>query len=312
MISNTATRIDGSTIIFFYDLFVLAIFLLEFFLYSNLDRLLSQLKTRKDEGNPINGFKGWSLKLLEFYDRHGIITVDALLMIIIVITGVLSQGVNVRGLLLLVISLGAFSVLMFFGKRLLVGLNQFENAMVGRCIDAVSYLIIGHAYVNVAGFIAMPDIALSLAGLLVALLLCFVVMVQAIINPMVLIRPARRAKNHDALGMLKGMGVLTSCVLVILYLMVYTCWKTNPAFYTITSGGVLDPWDLLYYLFVSFSTIGYGDIVPMRVDGLFYSRLVAIIIAGASLFTTACFVGAVVAGANGSAAEEGSKDSSRN
>ncbi|MGL6293870.1 hypothetical protein [Eubacterium aggregans] len=44
--------------------------------------------------------------------------------------------------------------------------------------------------------------------------------------------------------------------------------------------------------------------MPVRTDGLFYSRLVAITIAIASIFTTACFVGSVVAGASNSTADD--------
>lgn len=130
-------------------------------------------------------------------------------------------------------------------------------------------------------------------------------MVRAIINPMVLVRPSRfKKKKKDALGILKGMGVLMVCVLTILYLMVFSCWSNNPGYYISTSGQPIDALDLIYYLFVAFSTIGFGDIVPVRADGLFYSRLVAITIAIASIFTTACFVGSVVAGASNSAADD--------
>ena len=48
---------------------------------------------------------------------------------------------------------------------------------------------------------------------------------------------------------------------------------------------------------LSFATIGYGDIHPVRFNGMIYGELVAMVIGLASMFSTACFVGAVVAGA---------------
>ena len=59
----------------------------------------------------------------------------------------------------------------------------------------------------------------------------------------------------------------------------------------------INAFDMFYYLVMTFATVGYGDISPVRVDGMIFSELVAIIIGLVSMFSTACFVGAVVAGA---------------
>ena len=79
--------------------------------------------------------------------------------------------------------------------------------------------------------------------------------------------------------------------------MVYNCFKINPDFYAASFGRNLDAFDMFYYLVMTFATVGYGDISPVRVDGMIFSELVAIIIGLVSMFSTACFVGAVVSGA---------------
>lgn len=296
---------SGDTIIFFYDLFVLCLFLFELFLYVNRKKLLLEFKENRKTGKPIPRFKRVLWKLVIYYDRHGVLTVNTILLIILLGTSLSSGAVGSGELLALACFTVSFMGIMYFTKRLFVGLDHFKDGLVGRCVDVVFYLILGHCFVSFSSFIEHPSLPLTLGGLLAALALCFLVMVRAIINPMVLVRPSRfKKKKKDALGILKGMGVLMVCVLTILYLMVFSCWSNNPGYYISTSGQPIDALDLIYYLFVAFSTIGFGDIVPVRADGLFYSRLVAITIAIASIFTTAFFVGSVVAGASNSAADD--------
>ncbi|MEG0378917.1 MAG: ion channel, partial [Eubacterium sp.] len=187
---------------------------------------------------------------------------------------------------------------MYFVQKIFVGLDQFKDAMVSRYVDVIFYILLGHYFVYFSPFVSKPDLFLTFVGLMFALLLCFAVMVRAIINPNILMKPTvERRKNKESYGIIKGMGALMGCELGVLYLMIFSCFKTSPEFYNHAGNRVLDVFDLLYYLFVSFSTIGYGDIYPVRFEGMFYSQFTAIVISITSIFSTACFVGAVVSGA---------------
>jgi hypothetical protein len=290
--------IDGNIVIFFYDLFVICLFLFEMYITINRERLTAAYLSKKERGDGPKPVTQWMLKLLTFYDRKGILTVNTLLMGITLICIFASGNFDAFLIGRVVLFCVVFMAVMVFVKRIFVGLDRFENGMINRCINAIFYLIFGHCFVLFSGFVSSPQLFYTLAGLVAALLLCAVVMVNAIINPKVLFRHTRRERRQsDALGVLKGMGVLIACMLIILYMMVFSCWRTDPALYAASQAAPLDAWDMLYYLFSSFSTIGYGDIVPVRADGMFYSRFVGILIAVSSIFTTACFVGAVVAGA---------------
>lgn len=292
------TLANGNTILFFYDLFVLCLFIFEVFLYINREHFKALLEKNKEEGKRIKPVRRFLLKLTRYYDNHGLITVTGLLLLISIIVISMSHTIAAAELLGLVVSFVVFFLVMYFVQKLFVGLDQFKDDMVSRYVDVIFYLILGHTFVYFATFISKPDLLLTFVGLLFALFLCFSVMIRAIINPNILMKPTHeRRRNREAYGIIKGMGALMLCELAILYLLVYSCWETNPFFYHHINERALDVWDLLYYLFVSFSTIGYGDIVPIRAEGMFYSQFTAIVISVTSIFSTACFIGSIISGA---------------
>lgn len=292
------TLANGNAILIFYDIFVLCLFLFEVFLYINREHYKALLRKNMEAGTRIRPVRRYLLKLTRYYDRHGLLTVNALLLIISVIAISMSHMVTVREILGLVATFIVFIVIMYFVQKLFVGLDQFEDDMVSRYVDVIFYLLLGHSFVYFASFVSRPSLLLTFIGLLFALFLCFSVMIRAIINPNILMKPTNeRRRNREAFGIIKGMGALMGCELGILYLMIYSCWKTNPFFFQHATERPLDYLDLLYYLFVSFSTIGYGDIFPVRVEGMFYSQFTAIVISVTSIFSTACFVGAIISGA---------------
>lgn len=292
------TLANGNTILFFYDIFVLCLFLFEVFLYINREHYKALLRKNMEEGIRIRPVRRYLLKMTRYYDRHGLLTVNALLLVISVIAISMSHMVTLREVLGLAVSFIIFIVVMYFVQKLFVGLDQFKDDMVSRYVDVIFYLLMGHFFVYFASFVSRPDLFLTFIGLLFALFLCFTVMIRAIINPNILMKPTNeRRRNREAFGIIKGMGALMGCELGILYLMIYSCWKTNPFFFQHATERPLDYLDLLYYLFVSFSTIGYGDIYPVRVDGMFYSQLTAIVISITSIFSTACFIGSIISGA---------------
>ena len=288
------TLADGSSILFFYDLFVLILFIFEFVLYINNEYSFKAFK----EGKRIRPLAKTLLKVTDYYERHGMITVSTLLLMICMAAIIPAHVLELHETIALMASFILFFLLAYFVQKLFVGLDQFENNMVSRYVDVIFYILLGHYFIYFAPFISKPDLMLTFVGLVFALILCFTVMLRAIINPLILMKNAAiQWKNKESFGIIKGMGALIGCELGILYLMIFSCFKTHPDFYIHTTGRALDAWDLVYYLFVSFSTIGYGDIIPMRPEGMFYAMFTAMVISITSLFSTACFVGAVVSGA---------------
>lgn len=287
---------NGNTIIIIYDLFILLLFLFEVFLFYNKKRIVEDVKNNKTK--KIKPFRRFLVKLMVNYEYQGILMVTGVLLVISLGVVSLHHTILVRELVGILGSFGFFIVIVFLVQHLFMKIDQFQDIIVSRFVDLIFYLILGHYFVLFANFISPPDLPLGLIGLSFALFLCFAVMIRAIANPS-LIRSSvsKRRKYHETASILKGMLVLVVSEMSILYLMVYNCFKVNPNFYVSSSDRALDAFDMLYYMVISFATIGYGDIHPVRIGGSIYGELVAMVIGLTSMFSTACFVGAVVAGA---------------
>lgn len=285
---------NGNIIIIVYDLFILSLFALELFHYNNQDRFDINGKPKKKTG-PIRLF---FLKLARSYQHNGVLTVTGLLFIISLIVVNIHHLISLMEIIGISITFIGFIAIIFLWQKVLMRLDRFQDDIVSRFVDIVLYIILGHGFVLVANFITPPTLPIGFIGLGFALILTFSVMVRAIANPLSIRSSISKHKlNQDTTGILKGMLVLIFCELAILYLMIYNCFLSNPDFYYSSIDRILDGFDMLYYLIVTFATIGYGDIHPVRFNGQIYSELVAIVIGLSSMFSTACFVAAVVAGA---------------
>jgi hypothetical protein len=287
---------NGNTIIIIYDLFIVALFIFELFLFNNKERFIEMLVRNKNQ--KIKPFRRLLIKLAVNYESQAVLIVTSILLVISI--SVVSNHHRILSTELLGIfgSFAVFLIMVFLVRHLFMKIDQFQNNIVSRFVDLIFYLMLGHYFVLYADFISPPNLPLGLLGLFFALYLCYSLMIRAIANPN-LIRSSvsKRRKYQDTTSILKGMLVLVSCEMGIMYLMVYNCFKIDPGFYNSSSSRSVDAFDMLYYLVVSFATIGYGDIHPVRLDGMIYSELVAMVIGLGSMFSTACFVGAVVAGA---------------
>lgn len=287
---------NGDIIIMLYDVFVFLFFVFEFFLYINKERYVQELKTC--EGKKIKPFRKFFVRIAANYDRHGLITVTGILFIISLLVISTHHIVMLSEFIAILVSLIIFTLLVYFIQRIFMRLDQFQDAVVSRFIDLIFYIMLGHAFVMFEDFIAPPTLPLGLIGLGFALILCYTVMLRAIVNPSVIRSSvSKRRQYHESAAILKGMLAIVLCEVGILYLMVFNCFKINPGLYVSSDNRILNAFDMLYYLIISFATIGYGDIHPVRLGGLFYSELVAMIIGLTSMFSTAIFVGAIVAGA---------------
>lgn len=290
------TLANGNAIIMIYDLFILLLFLFELFLFYNKERVIEAVKLNQTK--KIKPLRRFLVKLIINYEYQGILMVTGVLLFIslVVVSShhriLLSELIGVLG------SFAVFIIVVFLVQHLFMKIDQFQDIVVSRFVDLIFYLVLGHYFVLFANFISPPSLPLGLVGLSFALILCFSVMIRAIANPSIIRSSvSKRRKYHETASILKGMLVLVVSEMSILYLMVYNCFKINPNFYVANSNRALDAFDMLYYMVVTFATIGYGDIHPVRFNGIIYGELVAMVIGLASMFSTACFVGAVVAGA---------------
>jgi hypothetical protein len=290
------TLANGNTIIIIYDVFILFLFLFELFLYKNMDRYRKEVVVL--EKGKIKPIRKTLVKLAESYEKHGFITVSSILLIISILVIVGHHKIILSEILAIAGSFTVFVIIVFFIQRIFIRLDQFQDNIVSRYIDLIYYLMLGHGFVIFSNFISTPDLPLGLVGLFFALLLCYKVMLRAIVNPKTISSTvSKKRKNRESASILKGMLALVFSEIGILFLMDYNCFKIHPGFFETSSKVAMDAFDLFYYLIVSFATIGYGDIYPIRFQGMIYSELIAIIIGLTSMFSTACFVGAVVAGA---------------
>ncbi len=293
--------VDGNLIIIIYDLFMLGLFLLELFLYKKQDRY--QDKTNKEK--KIRPVRLFLLKLAINYKRRGVLTVSGILFITSIVMITNHHLITLAELIKISISFIIFVFLVLLAQKLLIQKDRFQDDIVSRYVDLILYIILGHWFVLIATFIEAPTLPLGFLGLGFALILTFSVMVQAIANPSsIRSSVSKRRRYQETSSILKGMLLLIFCELMILYLMVYNCYIINPGFYYSSIDRPLDGFDMFYYLIVSFATMGYGDIHPIRFNGQIYSEVVAIIIGLSSMFSTACFVAAVVAGAASIGQEE--------
>lgn len=288
---------NGDIIILVYDVFIFLLFLFNFLLYKNQEAYEERIKHVKNKEMGVA--QGFFIKTAKNYDRHGMLTVTIILFVISIVTIATHHKITGIELMSIGVAFFLFFIVLYFIKRFFMGIDQFKNEVVSRSVDLVFYLILGHSFVIFSGFIETPQLPLGLVGLGFALVICFSIMLKAITNPDVIMHTvSKRYEFKESAGILKGMLALIICELGILYLMIYNCFQINPNFYSSTSSRALDTFDMLYYLMTSFATIGYGDIHPVRYNGEIYSELIAIIIAIASMYSTACFVGAVVSGAS--------------
>jgi len=239
-------------------------------------------------------------RIIGYYLRHGIFSMMGLFIGIIVLIALFFHVGTMLDVIRIAISCLIFFSFIFSIQKIFIRTKNFKNVNVTQMIDIIFYIILGNTVCHYISFITTPNLYLSIGGLCVALLLCFSLMLRAIITPEILIRKVALGKKEyrDALGLIQGMLVLMGMVIFTLFLMVLACYQTNPGFYYATFQTHLDSFDLFYYTIISLSTIGYGDIVPAMVD---YSRIlyfVAVLIALSGMFMTGCFVGAVISGAN--------------
>lgn len=286
------TLVNGTELLLFYYALVITFFLLDLFIsYKNLHSDVKRIKNKN--------IRFTISELYKFYKHYGLFAINSIVLVLCISIIIYNLGFEWSLIINVTISVMIYSVFMKIILRIIINKNNYENDATTRWINSICYILLGNFFCYTMSFISAPSLRVSLGGLTLALALCIYLMIHAIFDPKILQKSTKSIVFYNtSFGIIKGMLAVLVIMLATLYLMVYCCYRTSPGFYATTDSSVFNEWDLLYYLIVSFTTIGFGDIVPIRYNGLFYSRFVAILIGLTSLFTTACFVAAVISTTN--------------
>lgn len=288
--------IDGTMLLLVYYVLIFGLFISELIIaYNHQYKKKNPDKTQKSSGIH-KLFSG----IYTFYRKNSLVFLNLVMYAICMTAIIINKTDTWRVFIGVTGSFIIFTIIMRVFLRLFLGKNEYENMLVTRTVNLIFYILLGNFFCFFLSFVSKPDLFVCYGGLLFGLYLCYTLMLRAIMNPWILQKNLKSNKlvYKEAFGIIKGMLAVFTCELAILYMMVYSCWVTYPQLYVSSTHTVLNAWDMVYYLFVSFCTIGYGDIVPLRVGMLFYSEFTAIVIGITSLFTTACFAAAVISSAN--------------
>lgn len=108
-------------------------------------------------------------------------------------------------------------------------------------------------------------------------------------NPFCLMGNMEQNNNKNRVLIISGSILILVMLVINMYLFVLWTYYSYENAYS-ASVGTITKWTLLYYTIVSFTTIGYGDIVP----AIFESQAVAMLIAATSVICLVIFVSSIL------------------
>ncbi len=134
-----------------------------------------------------------------------------------------------------------------------------------------------------------------MGGLFISYIININLLIKVILNPFCFFTTDENEKNRDKRQVLTvtltAAFLLLILVILNLFLVVLMIWSIWPnSYYCSVSGASISEFDLFYYTVVSFTTIGYGDIVPSIIQ----SKIAAVLIAFTSVFCLVIFVGSAL------------------
>ncbi|EGT3617038.1 two pore domain potassium channel family protein [Clostridium perfringens] len=128
------------------------------------------------------------------------------------------------------------------------------------------------------------NLALGLTGMIICYYLNMKTLITLMVNPV----NVKGSKEEESLFR----RIIVAAILILfmlilnLYLMVCLVGSANPSAFTNAQG----KFDLFYYTIITFSTIGYGDIVP----NIFLAKVISILISVTSVVCISVFLSSIL------------------
>ncbi|BBF41771.1 Ion channel family [Lachnospiraceae bacterium KM106-2] len=186
--------------------------------------------------------------------------------------------------------------------EIVIVLDKIVNAMRKTMITTkilVSFGILA-VYLGVALYSAKEIkecIWVCYIGLMISYILNIQVLMKIVSNPMCFLRDSKtfryadkHQQNRDGVIIILG-AIFVLCMLILnLYLAVIFIRFSSKGAYLCSSGQPITNWSLFYYTVISFTTIGYGDIVPTNIP----SQFMAIVISVTSVLCLIIFMSSIL------------------
>jgi|GEM_PF-6022697 len=187
---------------------------------------------------------------------------------------------------------GLFGIMFLYAlfltlRLLLKRLNKISSYKIRTLFAYIYMLIISNSLYLLFKHKENNEFLLTYIGLFISIILIFIIIKSSIFNPYILKQNTNRGIDSSIFG---STIFIIVTIILILYMMVYSTYMYDNRLYYYSNSNTINWFDLLYYTFISFTTIGYGDIHPIRAQGFPLSQIVAILISIMSFVSLSCFL----------------------
>lgn len=174
-------------------------------------------------------------------------------------------------------------------------INKIKNIKISfKLIISFSIIIFYSFFLFIAKDTMLYYKNIVFIGLAISYMLNFQMLINIIIDPLCFfIKEKINKDDRNLVFKITMSGAIILLILIILNLflcVVMVSYSYENAYFCSISGHSIDIFDLFYYTIISFTTIGYGDIVPQ----IFQSKLISVIISFTSVLCLVIAVGSVL------------------
>lgn len=175
-------------------------------------------------------------------------------------------------------------------------INEIKNTKISNQFMISFLILFFYFFFLVIGKAEMIGLGVFImGGLFISYIININLLIKVILNPFCFFTTDENEKNRDKRQVLTvtltAAFLLLILVILNLFLVVLMIWSIWPnSYYCSVPGASISEFDLFYYTVVSFTTIGYGDIVPSIIQ----SKIAAVLIAFTSVLCLVIFVGSAL------------------